>query len=97
MTLPTRKIGNDDISAIGFGAMGIGGAAYGEAGSDEERFKVHRFRVTLQSSTHCRRVFLRHRSLINLLNSAAPFGIPLMFMYVLAPRYVVLTPVFINY
>ncbi|KIK44201.1 hypothetical protein CY34DRAFT_80336 [Suillus luteus UH-Slu-Lm8-n1] len=36
---PTRKIGTDDVSAIGFGAMGIG-AYYGQTGPDEERFKV---------------------------------------------------------
>ncbi|KAG1859549.1 Aldo keto reductase [Suillus subalutaceus] len=36
---PTRKIGTDDVSAIGFGAMGIG-AYYGQTGSDEERFQV---------------------------------------------------------
>lgn len=38
--LPTRKVGNDIVSAIGYGAMGIGGTAYGEAGTDEERFAV---------------------------------------------------------
>ncbi|KAG0708020.1 Aldo keto reductase [Suillus ampliporus] len=36
---PTRKIGTDDVSAIGFGAMGIS-AYYGQTESDEERFKV---------------------------------------------------------
>jgi hypothetical protein len=35
-----RKIGNDIISAIGWGAMGIGGILYGQNGSDEERLKV---------------------------------------------------------
>ncbi|EUC66388.1 aldo/keto reductase [Rhizoctonia solani AG-3 Rhs1AP] len=39
-TLPTRRIGKDDVSALGFGAMGIGGLAYGAAGDDETRFKV---------------------------------------------------------
>ncbi|KAF7377379.1 Aldo/keto reductase [Mycena sanguinolenta] len=39
MSFPTRKIGGVDVSAVGFGAMGIGGA-YGAAGDDEERFKV---------------------------------------------------------
>ena len=39
MSYPTRKIGTDDVSAIGFGAMGIS-AYYGAVGSDEERFKV---------------------------------------------------------
>ncbi|QRV78470.1 aldo/keto reductase family protein [Ceratobasidium sp. AG-Ba] len=37
---PTRKIGADRVSAIGFGAMGIGGFAYGSAGDDESRFRV---------------------------------------------------------
>ncbi|OAX42630.1 Aldo/keto reductase [Rhizopogon vinicolor AM-OR11-026] len=36
---PTRKIGSDDVSAIGFGAMGIS-AYYGQTEPDEERFKV---------------------------------------------------------
>ncbi|KAH7906993.1 NADP-dependent oxidoreductase domain-containing protein [Hygrophoropsis aurantiaca] len=39
MSYPTRKIGSDDVSAIGFGAMGIS-AFYGKVESDEERFKV---------------------------------------------------------
>ncbi|KAJ1309071.1 hypothetical protein OPQ81_004750 [Rhizoctonia solani] len=39
-TLPTRRIGNDNVTALGFGAMGIGGLAYGAAGDDESRFKV---------------------------------------------------------
>lgn len=38
--LPTRRIGKDQVSALGFGAMGIGGYVYGEAGDDESRFKV---------------------------------------------------------
>ena len=36
---PTRKIGSDNVSAIGFGAMGIS-AFYGQPEPDEERFKV---------------------------------------------------------
>ncbi|EIW78482.1 Aldo keto reductase [Coniophora puteana RWD-64-598 SS2] len=39
MSFPTRKIGTDDVSAIGFGAMGIS-IGYGSIESDEERFKV---------------------------------------------------------
>ena len=39
MPLGTRKIGKDDVSEIGFGAMGIS-AFYGKTDSDEERFKV---------------------------------------------------------
>jgi hypothetical protein len=37
--LPTRKIGTDDVSAIGFGAMGLSGA-YSAIKPDEERFAV---------------------------------------------------------
>jgi hypothetical protein len=37
--LPTRKIGNDDVAAVGLGLMGIS-AYYGRIDSDEERFKV---------------------------------------------------------
>jgi hypothetical protein len=41
MSLPKRRIGSDYVSAIGWGGMGFGGYAYGEAGlTDEERFKV---------------------------------------------------------
>ncbi|EIW77950.1 Aldo keto reductase [Coniophora puteana RWD-64-598 SS2] len=39
MTFPTRKIGTDNVSAIGFGGMGLS-IAYGAVESDEERFKV---------------------------------------------------------
>ncbi|KAF7795057.1 hypothetical protein EIP86_006201 [Pleurotus ostreatoroseus] len=38
-TLPTRKIGKDEVTAIGYGAMGIA-AFYGAVDSDEERLKV---------------------------------------------------------
>ena len=37
--LQTRKIGNDDVTAIGYGAMGIA-SFYGSVESDEERLKV---------------------------------------------------------
>lgn len=37
--LPTRKIGTTDVTAIGYGTMGLS-IAYGETGSDEDRFKV---------------------------------------------------------
>ncbi len=36
---PKRKFGNDEVSAVGFGAMGIA-AFYGQTEPDEERFKV---------------------------------------------------------
>ncbi|KAF9057537.1 NADP-dependent oxidoreductase domain-containing protein [Panaeolus papilionaceus] len=39
MSLPTHKIGNDDVTAIGFGLMGLS-AFYGAIENDEERFKV---------------------------------------------------------
>jgi len=39
MPLGTRKVGKDDVSEIGFGAMGIS-AFYGKTDPDEERFKV---------------------------------------------------------
>ncbi|KAJ6517190.1 NADP-dependent oxidoreductase domain-containing protein [Mycena vitilis] len=39
-SFPTRKIGDITVSAIGFGAMGIAGMAYGAAPEDEDRFKV---------------------------------------------------------
>lgn len=37
--LPTRKLGKDDVSAIGYGAMGIA-AFYGPARPDEERLEA---------------------------------------------------------
>ena len=45
-SLPTRKIGKDDVTAIGYGAMGIA-AFYGSVDPDEERLKV---RVVVDSS-----------------------------------------------
>ena len=39
MSLPTRKIGERDVTAMGYGAMGIA-AFYGTPLPDEERFKV---------------------------------------------------------
>lgn len=37
--LPTRKIGTTEVTAIGFGAMGLS-VGYGTPPPDEERFKV---------------------------------------------------------
>lgn len=39
MSLYTRKIGNTEVSAVGFGAMGLS-VFYGRPKPDEERFKV---------------------------------------------------------
>ncbi|KZO91918.1 Aldo/keto reductase [Calocera viscosa TUFC12733] len=40
-TMPTRKIGDAEVSAVGFGAMGIGGGVHGPTGmSLDERLKV---------------------------------------------------------
>lgn len=39
MSLPTRKVGTSNVTAIGFGAMGLS-AFYGPPKPDEERFKV---------------------------------------------------------
>ncbi|EGN97694.1 hypothetical protein SERLA73DRAFT_169950 [Serpula lacrymans var. lacrymans S7.3] len=38
--IPTRKIGDASLPAIGYGAMGIAGLYYGAADTDEERFAV---------------------------------------------------------
>lgn len=37
--LPTRKVGQTNVTALGYGAMGIS-SYYGAAPPDEERFKV---------------------------------------------------------
>ncbi len=37
--LPTRKIGDREVSAVGFGAMNLS-VGYGPAPPDEERYKV---------------------------------------------------------
>ena len=37
--LPTRKIGNDTVSAIGWGGMGLS-AFYGPVPPDEDRLKL---------------------------------------------------------
>lgn len=64
-TSKTRKIGNDDVNPIGYGAMGIA-AVYGSVPPDEERLKVHKLRDHMTSGTglssdHLRRISgLRH-------------------------------------
>ena len=52
-SLPTRKIGTDDVTAIGYGAMGIA-AFYGAVDSDEERLKVRdsRLRIVPEIQAH---------------------------------------------
>jgi hypothetical protein len=40
--LPTRRVGQTEVSAIGYGAMGIS-SYYGSAPPDPERFKVMSF------------------------------------------------------
>lgn len=37
--LPTRKIGDVDVTAVGYGAMNLA-AVYGDVLADEERLKV---------------------------------------------------------
>ena len=44
--LSTRKIGQDNVTAIGFGAMGLS-AFRGIVAPDEERLKVGLTRITL--------------------------------------------------
>ncbi len=39
LKLPTRRVGQTEVSAIGYGAMGIS-SYYGSVLPDEERFKV---------------------------------------------------------
>ena len=39
MSLPTRKLGDAQVTAIGWGAMGISSSAYGPTPPDEERLK----------------------------------------------------------
>ena len=39
MSLPTRKIGNTAVTAVGFGTMGLS-VAYGAPPPDEERMKL---------------------------------------------------------
>jgi aryl-alcohol dehydrogenase-like predicted oxidoreductase len=43
--LPTRKVGQTEVSALGYGAMGIS-SYYGSAPPDEERFKVMSISLT---------------------------------------------------
>jgi aryl-alcohol dehydrogenase-like predicted oxidoreductase len=50
--LPTRKIGNTEVTAIGWGGMGLS-IAYGPPLPDEERFKV-------RSDTICFPIELSH-------------------------------------
>ncbi|QRV87714.1 aldo/keto reductase family protein [Ceratobasidium sp. AG-Ba] len=38
--LPTRRIGKENVTALGFGAMGIGGLAYGKPADEASRYQV---------------------------------------------------------
>ena len=42
LSLPSGKIGNDEVNGIGFGLMGLS-AFYGPVPPDEERFEVGEF------------------------------------------------------
>lgn len=67
MPLPTRKIGTDNVTAIGFGLMGLSGF-YGAIDSDEERFKVSTYRLYS--------IFVKHKVLTHkqLLDTAVEVG-----------------------
>ena len=71
MSLPTRKIGNTDVTAIGYGAMGIA-AFYGQVQSDEERFKV---RSRLSSLASHSILLIDRRCSTLYMNRDAPTGI----------------------
>jgi aryl-alcohol dehydrogenase-like predicted oxidoreductase len=49
--IPTRQLGKNgpQVSAIGFGAMGLS-VGYGTPGSDEERFKIYDRTIELGST-----------------------------------------------
>jgi hypothetical protein len=49
--LPTRRVGETQVSAIGYGAMGIS-SFYGAAAPDEERFKVTSLHVVEPTCLH---------------------------------------------
>jgi aryl-alcohol dehydrogenase-like predicted oxidoreductase len=56
--LPTRKIGSTNVTAVGYGGMGIS-VAYGAAKSDEERLAVRRASTRFPSHrAHLRSQFL---------------------------------------
>lgn len=78
MPLPTRKIGNTDVTAMGYGAMGIAGV-YGKPLPDTERYKVgwDRFFGNRYHQTDPQNV---HSSLMLCMRVAAPFGTRPTFM-----------------
>lgn len=39
MPLPTRKLADTQVTAIGWGGMGLSTSSYGQPGPDEERLK----------------------------------------------------------
>jgi len=53
--LPTRRVGQTEVSAIGYGAMGIS-SFYGSTPPDQERFKVMSVsRDKIRISESCKR------------------------------------------
>ncbi len=54
LKLPSRTVGQTEVSAIGYGAMGIS-SYYGRAPPDEDRFKVKFPPDKWQIAESCRR------------------------------------------
>ena len=73
-TLPTRKIGNTDVTAIGYGTMGIS-INYGAPLSDEEAFQVSQSFVEIFTP----RTRKPWRSWTRSMSLVAPTGIPLAY------------------
>jgi hypothetical protein len=78
MSLPTRKIGKDDVTATGFGLMGLS-AFYGAIESDEERFKVRRDLKPGIRMTDSQRSFAQSRSSTLPSKKGVHSGIPLTY------------------
>ena len=76
--LPTRKLGNDQVTAIGWGAMGLS-AFYGTPQPDEERFKVRNFQSVLHATT-LKRCYVLYSCLTLSTKGAAPSGTVPMYM-----------------
>lgn len=76
MTAPTRKIGNSEVSSIGYGAMGIA-AYYDTVLPDEERMKVCGDAYTSSSSCSS---YISFRYSMVYTKAGAPTGIRPMCM-----------------